>query len=164
QSSWGGNGDAGRPTREKTSGARQDWLVTVASFWNWCKSELMRRSSIPDYVASTDLCTTSYLGRKLLEAYVIQRRTTRYFASMTAGAGPMKVASRSGFRSKIVSIIYAVLCTPSSSHHVAVLSMEKALQDLIYTNRAKGGTHVNDVVSRMHSAAVLFIKPAWTSI
>ncbi|KAI0689191.1 hypothetical protein C8T65DRAFT_523376, partial [Cerioporus squamosus] len=38
---WGGNGDAGRPTREMTSGARQDCLVAVFNFWNWCKIELM---------------------------------------------------------------------------------------------------------------------------
>ncbi|TFK81363.1 hypothetical protein K466DRAFT_502263, partial [Polyporus arcularius HHB13444] len=45
ESFWGDHNDAGRPTREMTSGARQDWLVGVFNFSNWRKTEQMRKCS-----------------------------------------------------------------------------------------------------------------------
>ncbi|KAI0348919.1 hypothetical protein OH77DRAFT_357676 [Trametes cingulata] len=54
------------------AGARHDALNSVFNFWNWQKTVNMGK----------------FLARKLREAYALQRRTTRYFASLTVIARP----------------------------------------------------------------------------
>lgn len=110
----------------------------------------------------------------------------RYFASLTARAGPAKVtewikvdvddqaltpltcrAKEQAFfegRNMYVTEQSDRECkcsaryAPLSHCGSMVPTIEKALQTLIKADNAKGGTHIKEAVSRMRGAAVLFIK------
>ncbi len=90
---WAEFNIAGLPTREMTAGARHDALTDLFNFWNWRKVERMGTSASSVRVEILIVwLAAQYLSGKLAEAYKGQDGTTRYFAGLTALAGPQRVA------------------------------------------------------------------------
>ncbi|KAI0352177.1 hypothetical protein OH77DRAFT_1460988 [Trametes cingulata] len=142
---WAELNAAGLSTREMNAGARHDALNSVFNFWNWQKTVNMGK----------------FLARKLREAYALQRRTTRYFASLTVIARPEVVTewlkidldddapTPLTFREKTKNWAKSVYLLD----HIAVPSADGVMEEILAST-----THLNETMSRMRNAAARFVK------
>ncbi|KAJ3014547.1 hypothetical protein NUW54_g1280 [Trametes sanguinea] len=172
---WAELNPAGLSTREMTDGARHDALTSLFNYWNWRKVENMgkkpqERCGFARYMLSVDCSTAGHLAKKLGEAYTAQRRTTRYFASLTALAGPdavMEWISLPSNDDAPTPITYRakLRAYPDTLYRVRpdnVPSVESAVAQIVQgnTKTTRGSPESNKAaaINQLRNAAALFIR------